>query len=384
MVLQLNNALRNLKVSVLHRSSGSRISLLEPLGTSVVEKITYRSNILIPYTTLTVTIRKPANLDLFGNGDLIWLEGLIHNTETIYTHDIINQFLIGEVAYTDNPLEMITYTCRDFMTFASTSEYSEKMDKNEVASEFIRRTAVKYGFQINSLEDTDTPLETHLFDNSTLYKMWITALTLEMNRTKRLYRLFMKHNGLVLESFTSRQRGWIFEAQTARGNIVVSDRKVSIFDKRFSNSVVGYVPAQQNQGELDGSLSAITSSPQNIHVTDSDSISRFGLVQKRININNMQESDALTAAETLFQPEQLDEIQLSTLPFFGVKLYDIVYVVNHAINAMGQYFVNEIQMEITGGAGNMRLSLSKIRNIPRETLTQLKSGNEFDLSGLVN
>jgi len=357
MVLALDKALQDVRVSVLHRSTGARIAILEPfdVGANVVEKMRYSANILLPYSALNVTIRQSVNLDLFSNGDLILLEASVYGLDGKQTYDVINQFYIGESQYTDKPLDSVTFTCRDLMLFASNSEYSETMNRNETAAKFIKRIAEKYQFPIHDIEETDVLLESHIFDNATLYKMWLTAITLDMNKSKRLYRLYMKYNGLVLESFKSRQKGWVFEAQTANGNIVVSDRKVSVFDKRFANSIVSYVPSGQNQNSLDQTLSALTASPQNVVLTDDDSITKYGLFQKRLNINNMNETEALDAANVAFQPDPLDDIKLLTLPFFGIKLYDIIYIINSRINAASQYFVNDIVIDINAGAGRMQL-----------------------------
>jgi hypothetical protein len=375
MVVELDKSLTGLRITVLLRDSGVRLVLLEPQGVNIVERIVYRDHVLIPYTSLDVTIREPevGGLDFFRDGDILLLEARKYNLDGTFQDEIINQFYIGEINYTDNPLNMVTFICRDLMFFATSSEFSETLDLNETASDFIRRIAEKYNFPIDDIEDTETKLESHLFDNATLYSMWLAAITLEMNRTKQVYRLYMKHNGLVLESFKTRQNGWVFEAQSRNGNIVVTDRKVSVFNDKFNNSILSYVPSNQNQDDIVGSISALTSPSKTILLEDAESINKYGLFQKRINVGNLTAADAQLSAETMFQPIPLDDISLTTLPFFGIKGYDIIYLINTRIHVASQYFVNTLELNIDSGAGSMKLSLSKIRDIPKEVISTITS-----------
>jgi len=375
-LINVINNLNNIRLTLIKRQDLVRIILVDSsTKEGMVESITYSQNSSEPYSTLKIDIRYNYGMyDLFSPGDLILLEANVFDIENDEERfELVNKFYLGRIVGTDNPSGRITFSCRDFMTFAVTSTHSEKITTNELASAFIERTANRFNIPIDSIEETTIPLSSRVLDSSSIYNMWLTALTLEMNKSKLPYCMFMTPLGLVVKRIYTNKKGWLFESQDRFGNIFSSSREITVFDPDFANSVRTYVPTEQKDvGSVD--LSSIsTNGGKSVSVTDEESVQKYGLFQKDLNVGSMDASEALAASDALFNPTPIENVSLSVPSFFGIKLYDAVYVHNPKIQASSHYFVNGIEMTIQSGMSSMTLELAKIRDLPEATITKISS-----------
>ncbi len=357
---------------------------------SIVEKINIRQHALEPYKSLVVTVRYNNRNHFFKPGDLIYLDALVYDPdEDQPIFRTVGKYVVGEVISVMNQRDQHELVCRDFMTYLISEKHDIQILSNETPTQFIFRTSLEFGIPIKLINGTlDTKMSARLLENTSLYQAWLIALTIHMNATNTTFRMRMEPDGVVIETISTKSKGWVLESNDPNGNMINATGKVSIFSDRFANKAKS-VSTQSQLDNIAGEISSIAGTKNDLATReDSESIGLYGIWEKDVNIGSMTEEDAVLALDAAFRPKPIEDITITTIGFFGINPFDIIYVGSPHLAVASQYFVNLVDLTIDGATASQQLQVSKIQDIPHATVQALfdqgdSSGLEFaSIAGL--
>ena len=345
---------------------------------SIVSTIRITRDIDTPVIDGDMAVLKLKDFDLIDIGDVVDIFGPVLNYNDTYN---LNQHLYRLFVLEKNIDDsgLLKLKMKNIAYWVMNPSYYIKLNVNETASEIVKRTADKYKIAIDSIDDSYYRLPSRLYENITLYNLWLNCISLSYIKDNRQYYLYFTPKGLRLQRITTnRLLSNSFYYNSKDNNIISPSRTISVLHENFFNSIRGIVKADSN---LIGGLSGFDNVLSEQLFRDSLSISLYGEFRKDIVFS----SSELNAGDIdkLLHSEPDDNIDFSSFSTNRLKPTDRIFIDNYQIDVNGAYFVESITNEMQSNNYTELINATKVIRIPSDVPSEEKSIDNI-IEGLSN
>lgn len=226
--------------------------------------------------------------------------------------------------------------------------YDSRIFTNKKASDIIKMFAQDFGIPIGSIVDTGFVIPYLKFQNTTLFDMIATALTITRKQTGKRYFVGNDNGKLVLKEGAAATTRYVFKDGE---NLISASYSRSIEDVKTQVKVIGGAKGKETV----------------ILARDDAARNKYGVLQAvEVLDENATASQVKQRASALLkeQAQVSEQLNIEVLGVVEVDVGSAVYIQNEMMKTSGAYFVTNITQSFSSGAFTMSLELSRTYELP--------------------
>lgn len=219
---------------------------------------------------------------------------------------------------------------------------------NKSASDIIKMLAQDFGIPIGSIANTGFVIPYLKFQNTTLFDMVVTALTLTQKQTGKRYFVGNINGKLTLKEGAAATTRYVFKDGE---NLISASYSRSIEDVKTQVKVIGGAKGKETV----------------IIAKDDNARRKYGVLQAVEVLDEKATASQVKqrASSLLKEHSQISEqLNVEVLGVVDVDIGSAVYVQNEMTKTAGAYFVTNITQSYSGDVFTMSLELSRTYELP--------------------
>lgn len=312
---------------------------------NMTTRVDWSGDIMQPFRTLSVTM---ANTNSFLKDEKIYLnlecgkEIRLYNDSAELFRGVIFDIDVDEKG-------MTTITAYDEGKYLMQNK-DTRIVKSSTASNMIKNICKEFGIPTGTVDDTGYVIASQVFRNDDLWTMFQKAITKTRDETGRRYWMYTHLGQLHLVLRSDQIVRWVLEDDT---NLTSASRRVNIEELRNSIKVMN--------GDIE------KGTQKSALAKDSDSVSRYGLMQHLEEVNEDVDSAKMNErAQYLLKDMNKPRIDIS-VDAIGIDMVfagKAVYVFDEKTGLNGGYYVQTDSHSWESGNHTMSLTLSFTDELP--------------------
>ena len=349
---------------------------------NVVNEINIEEQIENPLIEMQIKMRKSPNWQqIIEVGDIIiFYETTINLDYEIRTRKKQTYFVM-QIDDEINQYERVV-TCRNQGHHLERNKYYLKVNSNETASQFIKRTAREKDISIERVDNSSYRHEAKVLNYTSLQRAWKSLIATTMYQEELRYNMRFGTRGFIFERIEQPDKIWTFEVTNQYNNIMDASRVVSIIDPDFINIARAI---KINESESSRLRLSSSSEPEIVaQAINQNSVDRYGEFPTDINVTNYGKPDEIRNRLQQIVSEGLptDIISFKTFTLGSLKPSDWIIIYYPYMDTAGVYFIEHLRSNYKDREYWSYIKARKRLDIQSDLVSRLELGNPLSIGRL--